>query len=77
MNVGQSRETLTEYVARWQRLAPQLQKVRDADIRTADTAKAMRIYRGSASWAAHHRPPRADSGLVEQQRWFQQLRAGR
>lgn len=64
-----------EYVARWRQAGPQLQEVRDADIRAAKTSEAMRIFRGSATWAVRHLPERAESGLVEQQRWFQQLRA--
>lgn len=77
MSAKRSRETLAEYVARWQQAAPLLEEVRDADIRHADTAAAMRIFSGSATWAAAHRPPSASSGLVDQQRWFQQLRARR
>lgn len=64
-----------EYVARWQQAGPQLLEVRDADIRGAKTPEAMRIFRGSATWAVRHRPAGAESGLVEQQHWFQQLRA--
>ena len=69
------REMAREYVARWQQAGPQLQEVRDADILTATTPEAMRIFRGSATWAVQHRPAGSDSGLMEQQRWFQQLRA--
>lgn len=64
-----------QYVARWRQAGPQLQEIRDADIRSAKTPEAMRIFRGSATWAIRHRPAEADSGLVEQQRWFQLLRA--
>jgi hypothetical protein len=70
----EERKALEAHVARWQRAAPELQKVRDADIRSANTAEAMRIFRGSATWAIHHRPAEAGSGLVEQQRWFQRVR---
>ena len=38
------KEIMRAYVARWQRAAPLLQQVRDADIRAADTAQAMRIF---------------------------------
>lgn len=68
---------LREYVARWQSAAPLLQQVRDADIRGADTAAAMKAFAGSAALAAHRRPAAPTSGLVEQQRWFMKLRATR
>lgn len=68
------KEALRAYVARWERAAPLLQQVRDADIRAADTAQSMRIFSGSATWAVTHRPAAATSGLVEQQRWFMKLR---
>lgn len=77
MNADRSRETLAEYAARWERLAPLMQEVRDSDIRTADTAEAMRIFSGSAMWAVQHRPTNVDSGLIDQQRWFQELRVRR
>ena len=69
-------DALHRFVATWQRASPLLQQVRDADIRAADTAQAMRIFSGSATWAVTHRPAVATSGLVEQQRWFMKLRNG-
>jgi hypothetical protein len=68
------KEALRAHVARWERAAPLLQQVRDADIRAADTAQSMRIFSGSATWAVAHRPAAPTSGLVEQQRWFMKLR---
>jgi len=68
------KEALRAYVARWERAAPLLQQVRDADIRAADTAQSMKIFSGSATWAVTHRPAAPTSGLVEQQRWFMKLR---
>jgi hypothetical protein len=65
---------LRNRIQQWQRAAPVLQQVRDEDIRSADTKIAMRIFTGSAAWAAKHRPPTPASGLVEQQHWFMQLR---
>ena len=66
-------EALRAYAARWERAAPLLQQLRDAEIRAADTAQAMRIFSGSAMWAVTHRPAALTSGLVEQQRWFMKL----
>jgi hypothetical protein len=65
---------LRKRIKQWQQSAPVLQQVRDEDIRHADTKIAMRIFTGSADWAAKHRPPAPGSGLVEQQRWFMRLK---
>jgi hypothetical protein len=64
------RELTKRWVQTWIKAGPELQKVRDADIRAADTAQAMRIFSGSATWAVANRPAQPCSGLVEQQRWF-------
>lgn len=69
-----SEKTLARrWVHTWMEAGPELQKIRDADIRAADTAEALRIFTGSADWAAKNRPPAPSSGLVEQQRWFMKL----
>jgi hypothetical protein len=67
-------EVMRAYVARWQCAAPLLQQVRDADIRAADTAAMIACSNLLFRDALLHSPPRPDSGLVEQQRWFQKLR---
>ena len=64
------RELTKRWVQTWAAAGPELQKVRDADIRAADTAQSLRIFTGSATWAVTHRPAEATSGLIEQQRWF-------
>ena len=61
------------WVATWVEAGPELQKIRDAEIRAAVTSQAMRIFTGSATWAAKSRPPAPTSGLVEQQHWFMKL----
>lgn len=67
------RELTKRWVDTWAKAGPELQKVRDADIRAADTAEAMQLFAGSANWAVVHRPALPYSGLVEQQRWFVKL----
>lgn len=67
------RELTKRWVQTWVQAAPELQKVRDADIRAADTADAMKIFTGSATWAVQNRPALPTSGLVEQQRWFAKI----
>ena len=68
------KEALRAYVARWQRAAPLLQQVRDADIRAADTVAMIACCNLLFRDALKHHPPLPDSGLVEQQRWFKKLR---
>jgi hypothetical protein len=68
------KEALRAHVARWDRVAPLLQQVRDADIRAADTVSMIACSNLLFRDAVKHSPPRMDSGLVEQQRWFKKLR---
>ena len=67
------KEALRKHVARWQRAAPLLQQVRDADIRAADTASMIACSNLLFRDAVKNSPPRLDSGLVEQQRWVKKL----
>lgn len=67
-------EQTKQRILAWSRASVAMDSVRDADIRSANTHDAMRIFTGSATWATTHRPPSADSGLVEQQRLFMKLR---
>lgn len=64
------RKQTKRWIDAWATAAPVLQQVRDADIRSANTAASMRVFAGSALWASSNRPAEAWSGLVEQQRWF-------
>ena len=73
MNVAE-KEAMRSSVARWQRAAPLLRQVRDADIRAADTVAMIACCNLLFRDALKHSPPRPDSGLVEQQRWFKKLR---
>lgn len=61
-------------VQAWITAGPLLQQVRDADIRAANTADAMRTFTGSATWGVANRPARPTSGLIEQQRLFAKAR---
>jgi hypothetical protein len=67
------KNTVDACVARWKHAAHLLEKVRDGDIRSVNTAQAMKNYTGIATWAVTHRPSPATSGLIEQQRWFMKL----
>lgn len=62
-------------IAQWAAAAPILQEVRDADIRSADTARSLRNLAGTILQTAAKMPVRSSSGLVEQQRVFLKIRS--
>jgi hypothetical protein len=72
--IDAEKAALRERVAAWERAAPVLQEVRDADIRAADTASAIGSMTLLFRDAVKSFPPGPTSGLVEQQRWFAKLR---
>lgn len=61
------------WVDTWAKAAPELQKVRDADIRAADTASMIETCASLFRDAVKNFPPKPTSGLLEQQRWFMKL----
>lgn len=67
------RLAVKESVAAWRRAAPILERVRDEDIRAADTISAIAAFQGMALAKARTHPPASTSGLVEQQRLFARL----
>jgi len=62
------------WVSGWIRAGAVLEKVRRNDVKSADTASAMRSFTGSVLNAIRTRPPAQTSGLVEQQRLFSKFR---
>jgi len=64
------KELTQQRILAWKRASVAMDAVRDEDTRSANTHDAMRVFSGSANWAATHRPASPTSGLVEQQRWF-------
>jgi hypothetical protein len=64
---------LRHYVSRWHAAGTVLARLRDQDIRKADTASALKAFTGGSELAARNHPPAPTSGLIEQQRWFQKL----
>ncbi len=58
------------YVRRWQETARIVDELRGARLREVDTALAIRALAGAYAAARLRSPPRTESGLVEQQRWF-------
>jgi len=64
----------TARVGQWRRAGEVMEKMQAEEIRTADTAQAMRALTGAVLAELQRRPAEPTSGLVEQQRWFRKLR---
>lgn len=67
-------------VALWAETGPWLEKIRDEEIRQADTAAAIRLFESAFRIALRDLPPRESSGLVVWQdymrRWRELLERG-
>ena len=61
-------------VRQWNVAIPVMQGIRDSDIQSADTARALAFFRGAVLAALRINPPLPWSGLLEHQRWFSKLR---
>jgi hypothetical protein len=62
-----------KWVNTWVKAGAALEKIRQDDVKFADTAAAMRSFTGSVLQAVRTRPPTPTSGLVEQQRLFRKF----
>ena len=54
----------------WKRAAPELERLRRAELRRLDGQQALALLCGPADYTVPPRAPKPTSGLVEQQRWF-------
>jgi hypothetical protein len=61
------------WVDTWAQAAPELQKVRDADIRASDTASMIECCTSLFRDALKNHPPKPTTGLIEQQTWFMKM----
>jgi hypothetical protein len=62
------------WVQTWREAGPELERIRRDELRRLDVRHAIALLCGSADYTVPPRAPKPTSGLVEQQRWFQQLR---
>jgi hypothetical protein len=53
------------YVQRWSWLGPELERIRDQEIRRANTIEAVQMFDSAFKAAMRDLPPRETSGLVE------------
>ncbi len=66
------RELMRRWVETWRQAGEELALIREREIRELDTREAIRqIF---SAGALTQEPPRATSGLIEQQAWFARLR---
>jgi len=61
------------WVDTWKRAGPELERIREEEVRAANTHAAFEAFKGMAFLAIRNHPPEPYSGLVEQQRWFRLL----
>ena len=73
-NPPDERARLKEYAERWKRLGPLLEAQREEDVRQSDTVSNIAAFGRLYAMAVVASPPLPTSGLVEQQRWFANLR---
>lgn len=62
------------WVAAWKGAGPALEKLRREELQRLDPYEAIALLCGAADYRDEPRAPKPTSGLVEQQRWFQQAR---
>jgi hypothetical protein len=62
------------WVETWRAAGPELERIRQDELRRLDTRRAIALLCGPADYTIPPRAPKPTSGLVEQQRWFQKIR---
>jgi hypothetical protein len=67
---AEERDQIQRWVEAWKRAGPELERMREEDIRRQDTISNFETFSGMALLAIRDQPPEPTSGLVEQQRWF-------
>jgi len=63
-----------EWVAAWRRAGPELERVLREELRAFRHEDNVEIIGGLLQIGCQFAEPRTTSGLVEQQRWFQEAR---
>jgi hypothetical protein len=69
-----TREEAQEFVERWRKAGPELEKIRREELRALTDAEGQKLFGSLLEFASLHPQKRATSGLVEQQRIFQKAR---
>ena len=69
----EQRAQMQLWVDTWKKAGPELERMREEDVRNENTIRAFEAFEGMAFLATRNFPPEPTSGLVEQQRWFRLL----
>ena len=67
------RTAILRSIDAWKRASPVLERVREEDIRAADTVSSIAAFRGFVLAKVKTHPPLPTSGLIEQQQIFRLL----
>jgi hypothetical protein len=69
----EQRAQMKHWVENWKTLGPELERMREEELRNENTIRAFEIFTGMAFLATRNFPPEPTSGLIEQQRRFMKL----
>lgn len=67
-------DAMRQWVARWQKTGPALERIRREELIHTDIRQAIELLDDAFQSALINYPPTATSGLIEQQRWFMRLK---
>jgi hypothetical protein len=68
------RDMMRRWVQTWKEAGPELEAIRQREIREADNLQVLASLESAFNHAARTMPPRTSSGMVEMQAWFAKLR---
>jgi hypothetical protein len=64
---------LKTFLDHWQRLGPELEKIRQRELKTISTPQALQNLAGAFEDCRLRFPPKPTSGLIQQQKWLKKL----
>lgn len=67
-------DAMRQWVARWQKAGPELERIRREELIHTDVRQAIELLDDAFQSALINYPPATTSGLIEQQRWFMRLK---
>jgi hypothetical protein len=65
--------SLSTFVEQWQRLGPELEKIRRRELKAVSTPQALQNLAGTYADCRRRFKPKPTSGLVELQAWLKKL----
>ncbi len=67
-------EKMRKWVETWKKYGPELEAIRQQEVRDADNALSLAQLGRAFDYATRSRPPGESSGMIEMQRLFAKLR---